>query len=600
MKKKLILASFILELLTATSSWAKPQHGISMHGDMKYPANFTHFEHVNPEAPKGGELKLAAIGSFDTLTRTIQGVAPEGLLLTRESLLSRSPDEPFSMYGLLAESVEMAPDRSWVEFNLRPEAKWEDGTPVTVEDVLFSWEIQRDKGIPNMRLFYGKVDKAEQTGPRSVKFTFKKVDGNPDPEMPLLMGYMPIQSKKDWEGKEFDKPTLTAPLTSGPYQIAKFEPGRYIVYERLKNYWGKDVPVRKGQYNFDTIRIDYYRDANVALEAFKSGEYDFRSEADLTRWRNAYIGPHFVKKQIAKIDIEHKRPVGLSGFVFNTRKPIFEDKRVREALSLVFDFEWLNKNIFDGGFIRTTSFYENSDLASSNGPSDLELALLNPYKDKVNPAVFGDKYTPPTTDGSGQNRDNVRKALSLLKQAGWVLQKGVLTNVETKKPFDFEILLNSPEHEKLAMAYKRNLDSLGIKTHIRTVDTAQYEKRRLDWDYDMIWNWWGESLSPGNEQGHYWTTRAADESGSRNYPGIREEVVDFLVEKIASAKKRDDLVAATRALDRILLANHYVVPLYHSNIDRVAYWDKFGHPKFDPVVGINPHTWWLEGTKKKK
>ena len=578
-------------------------HGISKYGSLKYPQNFQNFDYVNPDAPKGGELRTAVLGSFETLTQTLQGTSPEGLGLTYDTLLVRAADEPFSMYGLVAESVEVAADNSWILFNVNPRAKFHDGSLITPEDVIFSWEIQCDKGLPRARTLYSNVEKAEKNGEHGIKFTFKKDASEElmDPERPLIMGMMPLYSKKDWDGKEFDAVTLKPFLGSGPYRISKFEPGRFIEYERVKDYWAENHPTRKGLKNFDLIRYDYYRNSNVALEAFKAGQYDIIHEADLNRWKNVYKGPGFSDGRIQKMEIEHTRPAGIKGFIFNTRRDIFKDRRAREALMLMFDFEWMNKNLFDGGFKRMESFYENSLFKAQGKPTGDEKNLLLSLKDKIDPQILEEEaLTPPQYDGSGNNRDAQTKSLALLKEAGWVLKKGVLTNQKTGKPFVFEILLSDPQHEKLALSFGRSLKKIGIIVKVRMVDSAQYEERRLDWDYDMIFNWWASSLSPGNEQRLYWTQKAAVTPGLRNYPNIQEESVDILVDKLATAKTEKEIVTSARALDRVLRHGIYLIPLYYSSVDRLAYWDKFGMPPHRPEIGPNPMAWWTKTPKKPK
>lgn len=589
---------FILVLLSfvATEVFAAKSHGISRYGELKYPKTFKNFSYVNPDAPKGGVLRFAEMGTFDSLHRTLQGTPPEGIILTVDTMLVRAKDEPFTLYGLIAESVDVASDNAWVIFTLRSEARFHDGTPITADDVIFSYEIQRDKGLPSSRTHYSKVEKAEKISDREVKFTFKKeADGTIDPERPMIMGLMPIHSKEYWDGKDYGAVTLRTPLGSGPYKIGKFEPGRFIEYERVKDYWAENLPVRKGAYNFDTIRFDYYKNANVALEAFKSGAFDVINEADLNRWTNFYTGPAFAEKKILKVEKPHEKPVGIKGFVFNTRRPFFEDIRVRKALSLMFDFEWINKNLFNNGFVRNVSFYDNSPLMAIGKPEGEERALLLSLKDKVTPETLSeDAIMPPIYDGSGRNREAQTKALELLKKAGWLLKDGKLTHEKTGKSFNFEILLTDPHYEKLALSYARSLKQIGITAKIRTIDAAQYEERRNDWDYDMIINYWSATLTPGNEQYLYWTRKAADTPGQRNYPGIRDEAVDVLVDKLAKGTSNEEVTVTAQALDRVLRHGYYIVPLYYSNMDRLAYWDKFGMPTWDPKIGPHFYGWWAK------
>ncbi len=596
-KKIYILLNLCFLFLLTSSIGAEMHHGLSRYGHLKYPQDFKSFDYVNSEAPKGGDLKVAVLGNFDTLSRTINGTPPDGIELTFDTLLVKSADEPFSMYGLIAESIEVAPDHSWVIFNLRPEAQFHDGSPITPEDIIFSWESQRTKGIPAARTHYSKVKKAEKIGPRSVKFTFKNEDGYLDFQHPLIMGMMPIYSQKDWEGKTFDAVTLTPFLGSGPYYISKAEPGRFIEYTRVQNYWARNLPVRKGLHNFDRIRYEYYRNAYVALEAFKSGHYDFIQEHDLRKWKSSYQGPAFTKGHIKKVEMPHKRPVGIKGFVFNMRRDIFKDRRVREALTLMFDFEWMNKNLFENGFKRTQSYYENAPFKAQGKPLGKEKELLLSLPN-VDPKILEEEaLLPPVFEGTGHNRKAHTKALSLLKDAGWDIKNGILTHLKSGEPFVFEILLTDPSLEKTALAFIQSLKKIGIKAKIKTVDPAQYEKRRCDWDFDMIYNWWASSLSPGVEQRIYWTQKAADTPGMRNYSNIREESVDILVEKIACAASEEDVTIAARALDRILRRGLYLIPLYYSDVDRFAYWDKFERPSLHPEIGPLVMGWWAKGKK---
>ncbi|MBT4880050.1 MAG: ABC transporter substrate-binding protein [Alphaproteobacteria bacterium] len=586
------------QMATISLSWAQQTHGISVYKDLKYPANFTHFDFVNPDATKGGEIRLSAVGTFDTVHWTTIGILPLNYFITIDTLLAMSLEEPFSMYGLIAEAVELAPDRSWVEYTINPKAQWHDGTPITVEDVIFTWKTKKEKGRANMRICYNKVEKVEKMGHNKVRFTFKKTDGDYDPEMPLLMSFMGIIPEKYWKDRKYDEMTLTPPPACGAYKISKFEPGRYIIYERVKDYWARNLPTRKGIYNFDRVRVDYFRDDAAAIEAFKSGLVDFRMESNISHWENAYVGPNFASGKIKKVEKEHKRPVGITGFAFNTRKDIFKDKLVREALSFAFDFENLNKNIYGNVFVRHKSYFENSDLVHQGKSTLQELVLLEPFRNSLPSDVFEGGYSPPKTDGSGENRKNIRKALTLLKGAGWTIKKGILINEKTGKPFEFEILLNSPKHEKIALAYKRNLAPLGIKVNVRNVDSAQYQKLVLDRDYDMIYAFWPHSRVPKNILNYFWTTKAANEFGSKNFAGVRNKVVDYLVSKAILAQSYKDEIVAARALDRVLLANHYIIPLFYSPIDRAAYWDKFGQPKYDPIIGVNTNTWWVRDTNK--
>lgn len=581
--------------LAATLSAAAqtPQHGIAMHGEPKYPADFTRFDYVNDRAPKEGEIKLAAIGGFDSLNPMIvRGSSAAGIRWhVFESLMGRAYDEPFSLYGLIAETITTPDDRSWVEFTLRPEARFSDGTPVTVDDVMFTVETLRDQGRPNHKFYYGKVASMEKTGDRSVRLTFTE-DG--DREMPLIMGLMPILPKHVYEGQDFTRTGLTPMIGSGPYTIGEVDPGSSITYVRNPDYWGKDVPAARGHNNFDRIRYDYYRDANASFEAFKSGEYTLRIEDDPTRWSTGYDVPAVRDGQITREELRKRTPSGMRALVFNTRRDVFSDIRVRKALGLMFDFEWINKNLFYGLYTRTQSFYDNSDLASTGRPaSPAEKALLAPFPDAVTPEIMASGYVAPRTDGSGRNRAQMRDALALLKDAGYEVTDAKLVDASGTQ-FTFEILVASPEDERIALTFARNLERLGIDAKIRNVDSSQYQQRRQTYDFDMIFNFWSASLSPGNEQSFYWGGDSADTDGTRNYMGVKSEAVDAMIAAMLEARDREDFVTAVRALDRVLLSGHYVIPLYHAPDQWVARWNTLDHPQVQPNF-VRFDTWWYAG-----
>ncbi len=585
-------------LAPSTSITAGEVHALSLHGEPKYGPGFKHFDYVNPDAPKGGSVRLAEIGSFDSLNPFIlKGVAADGVGGLFDTLTFHSDDEAFSEYGLLAESVEVAPDNAWVIFTLRPEARFHDGSPVTVEDVIFTFEALKNKGHPFYRAYYANVEKAEKVAEHRVKFTFA---GSENRELPLIIGQMPVLSAGYWRTRDFEKTTLEAPLGSGAYMVEAVDPGRSITYRRNPDYWGAKLPVNVGRNNFGTIRHDYYRDATVALEAFKAGEYDFRVENIAKSWATGYDSPALQQGLIIKENVAHEQPTGMQGFVFNTRRALFQDSRVREALAYAFDFEWTNKNLFYGAYTRTISYFSNSELASRGLPSAEELNILEPYRDRLPAAVFTHSYTPPATDGSGNNRKNLRHGLRLLKQAGWVVKDGRSINQKTGQPLAFELLLVSPSFERVALAFKKNLKRLGIDMRVRTVDAAQYQKRVEDFDFDMIVAVRGQSLSPGNEQRDFWSSAKADIPGSRNLAGIKDPVIDELIELIISAPDRDNLIHRTRALDRVLLWGHYVIPHWHVRSFRLAYWDKFGRPPQPPKYDLGFDTWWIDATKKAK
>jgi microcin C transport system substrate-binding protein len=573
-----------------------------MHGDLKYKPGEV-FDYVNPDAPTGGNLRLGAVGTFDSLNPFItKGKTPAGLdfinPLVYERLMTRANDEPFSLYGLIAETVDVADDRSFIIFNLRPEAKWADGKPITTDDVIFTHTLLRDKGRPNLRLFYSKVAKVEKLGPRSVKFTFKPLEnGNEyDPELPLLLGLMSILPKHKLQGKDFESLATEEIMGSGPYKIKNVDFGRSIVYERRNDYWGKDMPLNKGHYLFDTVRYDYYRDNKVAMEAFKAGEYDIRSPGEPGEWHTQYSFDATHDGRVKKIEIDRTLPVLVYAMVFNTRRPQFKDRRVREAMGYAFDFEWLNKNLFYNAYTRTRSFFDNTELAARGLPEGKELELLKPFENVLPQEVFTNEYAPSKTDGSGNIRLQLRHAKKLLNQAGYRIESGTLKNAAGES-FQFEIMTVLPEQEKIALAFARNLKHLGIEATIRQVDSAQFEARRNDFDFDMMINSnWGGTLSPGREQEYYWSTNAANENGSRNYPGVQSPVVDHLCNELVLAKDRETLIATARALDRVLTWGHYVIPLYHMRKGYLAFWDKFGYPDFRPEIPTTVSTWWNKNT----
>ncbi len=592
------LAAAVLPFAVEAQEAPKPVHGIAMHGSPKYGPGFKHFDYVNPNASKGGKVQLSAIGTFDSFNPyIIKGNPAAGIGgFVYESLMTSSQDEAFTEYGLLAETIEMPEDRSWVAFTLRKEARWYDGKPVTVEDVIFSLDTLKTKGQPFYRFYYRGVAKAEKAGQRRVKFTF---GGGKNRELPLIIGQLPILPKHIWADKDFSKTTLELPIGSGPYKVKSFDAGRSITLERVKNYWGANLAVTKGQYNFDEMRFDYYRDSTVALEAFKSGEYDFRQENASKIWATGYDSPAFKKKLYKKQTIRHENPTGMQGFVFNTRRDFFKNPVFRKALAYAFDFEWTNKNLFYGQYSRTKSYFSNSELASRGLPSSAELKILEPLKGQIPPEVFTQSYEPPGTDGTGRIRKNLRQAKKLLQQAGWVIKNKLLVNPKTSKPLKFEILLISPAFERIVLPFVRNLKRLGIIASVRTVDTAQYRKRLDTYDFDMIVGTFGQSLSPGNEQMSFWGSAAAERTGGRNWIGIKNPAIDKLIDLVIAAPDRESLITRTRALDRVLLWNHYIIPQWHIQSFRVAFWDKFGRPAKSPKYGLGFNTWWVDTTKAK-
>jgi len=594
----LLVAAIVAPAMAAAQAppAARPVNGpaISMYGDLKYPPGFTHFQYANPEALKGGEVKLAAFGTFDTLNPfTLKGVPAAGLGELFDSLMAPARDEAFSYYGLVAETIETPADRSWVAFTLRPQARFHDGTPMTVDDVIWTFETLKAKGQPFFRSYYAQVVKVEKVGDRKVKFTFGPGDNR---ELPLIVGQLPVLSRAYWAKRDFEKTTLDPPLGSGAYKIESFEAGRTITYRRVKDYWAAKLGVKVGTDNFETIRYDYYRDVNVALEALKAGQYDLRLENVAKNWATAYTGPAIAQGLLKKEEIKNELPTGMQGFVFNTRRPLFQDARVRRALGYAWDFEWTNKNLFFGSYARTKSYFSNSELASSGLPGPDELPLLEPFRGKVPEDVFTREYKPPVTDGSGNNREGAREALRLLGEAGWTVKGGKLVNPRGE-PFAFEILIDEPTWERVTLPFVKNLKRLGITARVRTVDAAQYQKRIDTYDFDMLVTVWPQSLSPGNEQRDFWGSAAATTPGTRNLAGIRDPVVDRLIELLIQAPDRKALVARTRALDRVLLWGFYVIPHFHLQAFRVAYWDRFGRPAVAPKYSFGFDTWWIDPKK---
>jgi microcin C transport system substrate-binding protein len=571
-------------------------HGLSLFGALKYGPGFKHFEYVNPEAPKGGDVRLAAIGTFDSLNPFIlKGVPAAGIGQIFDTLTVASSDEASAEYGLIAESVEVPADRASVTFTLRPEAKFHDGSAITADDVIWTFQALKSKGHPFYRAYYSQLVKAEALGPRKVRFTFGPGENR---ELPLITGQMPVLSKAYWSKHDFEKTTLESPLGSGPYRVESVDPGRSIVYRRAKDYWGAKLAVRVGQNNFETIRYDYYRDTTVALEAFKAGQYDFRQENVAKNWATAYNTPAVSQGLIKKQEIPNQVPTGMQAFVYNTRRPVFQDRRLRQALGYAFDFEWTNKNLFYGAYTRTKSYFSNSELASSGLPAPDELKILEPFRAQLPPEVFTKPYEPPRTDGSGDIRSNLREAIALLKEAGWTVQGQKLVNARTGEPLQFEVLLSDPSFERIALPFVKNLERLGVTARVRTVDTAQYQNRLDNFDFDMTVAVWGQSLSPGNEQTDMWTSERAREPGSRNLSGIRDPVVDKLVALVISAPDRESLVARTRALDRALLWGFYGIPHWHIQGFRVAYWDKFDRPRVAPKYALGFDGWWVDAKKE--
>ena len=576
----------------------RPVHALAMHGEPKYGPDFTHFDYVNPDAPKGGMLRQAEFGTFDSF----HGFIPKGHAgpsSSVETLLTSSADEPFTEYGLIAESLEVPDDRSWAIFTLRPEARWHDGEPITVEDVIWSLEILKTKGHPQYRFYYKNVVDARKVGPRRVKFSFDEKNNR---ELPLIVGQLPILPKHYWQGRDFEATTLEPPLASGPYRVANFEPGRFVELERVEDYWGKDLPVNKGQDNFDRMRYEYYRDETILREALKAGRIDYHRENIAKVWALDYLPnnvPAIRNGRLNKEEIAHRRPTGMQAFFFNTRREIFTDRRVRQALDYAFDFEWTNKNLFFSQYTRSQSFFSNSELAATGLPQGQELEILEGFRGKIPEEVFTTVYEAPATDGSGWPRDNLRKAFALLEEGGWEVRDQKLVNRQTGKPMRFEIMIVQKSIERIVLPFVRNLQRLGIDVRVRLVDSSQYINRLRRFDFDMILFGIGQGESPGNEQRFYWSSTAADSPAARNVAGIKDPVVDELIEMIITAPDRESLVARTRALDRVLLSGHYIIPNWHLDRDRILSWDKFSRPSVTPNRGTSTNYWWFDEDKAR-
>jgi peptide/nickel transport system substrate-binding protein len=594
-----ILAGFGLAFVLAGAppAGADPAHGIAMHGDPALPAGFDHLPYANPDAPKGGRIVFGVQGTFDTMNPfAVRGIAARGLSTPEayvfQPLMQRSFDEPFSLYGLVAQSIETPADRSWVVFRLDPRARFSDGRPLTADDVLFSWQLLKDKGKPNYRSYYGKVAKAEAIDPHTVRFDLTGAD---DRELPLILALMPVLPKHAVDPARFEETSLAAPIGSGPYKVAEIRPGESVTLRRDPDYWGKDLPVSRGLYNADEIRFDYFRDANSLFEAFKGGLYDVRTEDSPTRWTTGYDFPAMRDGRVVKDPVPVRTPKGMTGFVFNTRKPLFADPRVREALALLFDFEWVNRTLFNGVYRRTSSYFDGSDLASAGVPaSERERTLLARFPGAVREDIMEGRWRPHPGDGSGRDREAAREALDLLGQAGWQLKDGVLVNKESGEPFAFEFLVASRVQERLALNFAQSLQRLGISMKVRLVDDVQYWRRLQAFDFDMIQFSWGASPSPGNEQFNRWGSRSADRQGSLNYAGAKSPAIDAMVDAMLAARSREEFVDATRALDRVLLSGFYVVPLFHVPTQWVAHSKDIRRPETTALFGFLPETLWRE------
>jgi len=576
-----------------------PRYAIAMHGEPALPQGFTHFPYVNPDAPRGGRFVQGILGTFDSLNPyIIKGLAPQAVRgsvigsYVVEPLMARGYNEPFTLYGLLARSVETDAQRSYVTFTLDPAARFSDGKPVTPEDVLFTWRLLRDKGRPNHRLYYSKVAKAEVVGERSVRFD---LTGSNDRELPLILGLMSVLPKHAINPDTFDETSFEPIIGSGPYAVAEVKPGQSITLKRNPNYWGRDLPVNRGLWNFDEIRFDYYREANAHFEAFKKGLYDVRVEADSTRWASGYDFPALRDGRVTKKTFVTGLPKPSFFFVFNTRRPLFTDVRVREAISLLHDFTWTNKNLYSGLYGPVASYFEGSELSAHRRPADgRERALLARFPGAVRPDVLDGTWSPPVTDGSGRDRATLRRALELFTAAGYELRGAELVNRAGGKPLAFEIMVGGRDEERLALLFAQAVKRAGIEVNVRAVDAVQYDRRRVSYDFDMIMFRWDQSLSPGNEQAFYFGSTAADAEGTRNYMGVKSPAIDALIAAMLTAEKREDFVAAIRALDRVLISGFYAVPLFHIPGQWVAHWAQIEHPKTTSLYGYLPETWWRQ------
>jgi peptide/nickel transport system substrate-binding protein len=592
------ILSLVFALLCGAAA-AEPVHGIAMHGDPALPPDYKHFSYVNPDVKKGGKIAYGVVGTFDSMNpfilksmrTTARGIwDPEYGNLVYETLMLRSRDEPFTLYGLLAQSVEWDEDRTFIQFNLNPAAKWSDGEPVTPDDVIFSFNLLRDKARVPFSNRLDPVDKMEKVGDHSVRFTLNK---KADREFPLILaGSTPILPKHAIDPETFDRSSLTAPIGSGPYRVKAVKPGESITFERNPDYWGQDIPSKVGFDNYDQITVQYFLQDTTLFEAFKKGDVDFYADGNPGHWANAYDFPAATSGAIVKDTFAPKLPSGMFGFVFNTRRPIFTDIKVREGLSLVFDFEWANKNLFSGAYKRTESFWQNSELSSFGVPADArELALLGPIKDRIAPNILDGTYKLPVTDGSGRDRNVLKQAVELLKQGGYSIQGGKMVD-KTGKPLAFEIMTQNPDQEKLAVAYQRSLQQLGIMVTIRTVDDSQYQSRSNSFDYDVIVKSYTSSLSPGTEQLGRWSSAARERQGSDSFAGANDPDIDTLIGHILNARTAEDFTAAVRSHDRLLLSSHYVLPLYHIDQQWAARSKRLGHPDTVPLYGYQLPAWW--------
>lgn len=570
-----------------------PGHGIAMHGTPALSAEFNHLPYVNPDAPKGGVLRLGSLGSFDSLNPfIIRGVAAPGLReYVFEGLLARSADEPFTLYGLLAERIEVPPDRSSATFHLRAAARFSDGRPVTVDDVIASHRLLATKGWPYHRSYYSKVARVERVGERGVRFVF---GGEPDRELPLILGLMPVLASHRVTAESFDRTSLEPPVGSGPYRVERVEAGRTLVYKRDPNWWGRDLAINRGRYNFDEVRYEFFRDATSLAGAFMAGQLDVRVEDDPARWAERYQGGSARGDKIIRREIELGVPAGMSGLAFNTRRPPFDDQRVRRALILLFDAEWINRSLYHGLYRRTDSFFARSALKAAGKPADeRERALLAAFPDAVRADVMAGEIGLPMS-GAGGDRAGIAQAMGLLREAGYRLEAGAMVHDKTRKPLAFEFLANARTQERLILSFADRLRKAGISVRIRQVDSAQYWARLRNFDFDMVQGLWQASLSPGNEQLNRWSMRAAATEGSLNYPGVKSPAVDAVIQAMLAADTREAFESTVRALDRVLMSGDYVIPLFYAPGQWIAHWDRVAAPERMPLAGMDFDRWWLK------
>lgn len=579
-------------LAVAGGAEAAPRHAIAMHGEPAYGPGFAHFRYVKPDAPKGGSLTQGIAGTFDSINPFVLRGNPfqqiRGYVV--ESLMVRSQDEPFTLYGLIANAVETDDARSFVAFTIDPRARFSDGAPVTADDVLFSWKLLREKGRPNHRLYYGKVTKASKVAPDKVRFDF---GDSGDRELPLILALLPVLPAHATDTAQFDEPSLSPPIGSGPYRVSEVRAGSYVVLKRDPNYWGAALAVNRGRYNFDELRFEFYRDTTSWFEAFKRKLYDFRLEEDPSRWAIDYDFPAARNAGLVREELETRVPAPMMALVFNTRRPIFSDVRVREALLELFDFEWMNAKLFHALYARTGSFFDGSSLSARGIPaSDAERKLLAPFAKEILPDVMSGNYQPPRSNGSGHDRAHIKRALALFAEAGWVLREGMLVNKKSGVPFGFEILVTKREDERIATIFATMLRGAGVSAEVRLVEGGQFEARRQQYDYDMIPATWQQSLSPGNEQYFYFGSASADQTATRNYMGMKSAAADAMIEALLRARTIEELTTASRALDRVLMSGRYVIPLYHLPKQWLARWPEIERPARLSFYGAMPETWW--------